>query len=434
MRRVESISNKSVNPWLLIAAAGILALVLAACGSGATTTPEAETANILPPATATEIVDSGPAASEAKPEVEAAPPSPADTVATVIDIPPDALVAAQETVLTGIYTKVLPSVVHIRVAQRVGGVQQQLPNLPPGVPEDFFSRGEGSGFVWDEDGHIVTNHHVVDGADRVTVIFADRTQFEATVLGGDPDSDLAVLKLENPKETAPPVEFGDSDKVQVGQMAVAIGAPFGQEFTMTSGIVSAVGRTIKSGSSSFSVPEVIQTDAPINPGNSGGPLLDRLGRVVGINTQIISRSGSNAGVGLAVPINIARRVVPALIENGKFDHPWLGISGATIDPTLASLMKLPDDTYGTLVISVIEDGPAAAAGLAGSDRTQTVDGVKYALGGDAIVAIDGSEIRDMNDLISYLGGNTRPGDTVNLQVIRDDGQPVDLPVVLGTRP
>ena len=434
MRRVESIASRGVKPWLFIAAAGILAFVLAACGSGATATPEPETVNVLPPATATEIVDSGPAPSEANPEVNAPAPSPSETGATAIDISPDALVAAQETVLNGIYTKVLPSVVHIRVAQRVGGVQQQLPNLPPGVPEDFFSRGEGSGFVWDDDGHIVTNHHVVDGADTVTVIFADRTQFEAKVLGGDPDSDLAVLKLEVPKETAPPVEFGDSGEVRVGQMAVAIGAPFGQEFTMTSGIVSAVGRTLRSGTSSFSVPEVIQTDAPINPGNSGGPLLDRLGRVVGINTQIISRSGSNAGVGLAVPINIARRVVPALIENGKFDHPWLGISGTTIDPTLASLMKLPDETYGALVISVIEDGPAAAAGLAGSDRTQTVDGVQYALGGDAIVAIDGSEIRDMNDLIAYLGGNTRPGDTVNLEVIRDDGQPVDLPVTLGTRP
>ncbi len=434
MKRVESLPNKGIKPWLLLAAAGSLALVLAACGSGGTATSEPETANVLPPATATEIVDSGPAASEADPEVAAPAPSPSETGATAVDISPDALVAAQESVLNGIYTKVLPSVVHIRVAQRVGGVQEQLPNLPPGIPDEFFSRGEGSGFVWDNDGHIVTNHHVVDGADQVTVIFADRTQFEAKVLGGDPDSDLAVLKLEDPKETAPPVEFGDSGEVQVGQMAVAIGAPFGQEFTMTSGIISAVGRTIRSGTSSFSVPEVIQTDAPINPGNSGGPLLDRRGRVVGINTQIISRSGSNAGVGLAVPINIALRVIPALIENGKFDHPWLGISGTTIGPNLASLMKLPDDTQGALVISVIEDGPASEAGLVGSDRTQTVDGVQFALGGDAIVAIDGAEIRDMNDLIAYLGGNTRPGDTVKLEVIRDDGQLVDLPVILGTRP
>ena len=429
MRPAESISNRRIRPWLFVAAAGILAVVLAACGGAATATPEPEAANVLPPATATEIVDSVPASSE----VDVPAPTEA-AAAAVIDISPDALVAAQETVLAGIYQKALPSVVHIRVAQRVGGIQQQLPNLPPGVPDDFFSRGEGSGFVWDNDGHIVTNHHVVDGADEVTVIFADRSQFSAKVLGGDPDSDLAVLKLEDLKDSASPVEFGDSDEVQVGQMAVAIGAPFGQEFTMTTGIVSAVGRTLRSGTSSFSVPEVIQTDAPINPGNSGGPLLDRLGRVVGINTQIISRSGSNAGVGLAVPINIALRVVPALIEDGKFDHPWLGISGTTIDPTLASLMKLPDDSFGALVISVIEDGPAAEAGLEGSDRTQTVDGVQYALGGDTIVGIDGSKIRDMNDLISYLGGETRPGDTVNLEVIRDDGQPVDLPVTLGTRP
>ena len=220
----------------------------------------------------------------------------------------------------------------------------------------------------------------------------------------------------------------------MGQLAIAIGAPFGQTFTMTSGIVSAVGRTIRSSSSNFSVPEVIQTDAPINPGNSGGPLLNRHGRVVGINTQIISRSGSNAGVGFAVPINIAKMVVPSLIEEGKYEYSWLGISGQRIAPDVAQLMELPEGTQGALVIVVNEDSPADESGLVGSDRTETVAGVQYALGGDTIIGIDGTEVRDMTDLITYLTKNTRPGDQIMLDVIREDGTTQRLSVVLGTRP
>ena len=185
---------------------------------------------------------------------------------------------------------------------------------------------------------------------------------------------------------------------------------------------------------SFSVPEVIQTDAPINPGNSGGPLLNRHGRVVGINTQIISRSGSNAGVGFAVPINIAKMVVPSLIEEGKYEYSWLGISGQPIAPDVAQLMELPEGTQGALVIVVNEDSPADESGLVGSDRTETVAGVQYALGGDTIIGIDGTEVRDMTDLITYLTKNTRPGDQIMLDVIREDGTTQRLSVVLGTRP
>ena len=302
------------------------------------------------------------------------------------------------------------------------------------LPEDFRERGEGSGFVWDVFGRIVTNQHVVGEAKTVTVIFPDRSQAEAKVLGGDPDSDLAVLELEQPVEGLVPIDLGDSNDVLVGQLAIAIGAPFGQTFTMTSGIVSAVGRTIRSSSSNFSVPEVIQTDAPINPGNSGGPLLNRHGRVVGINTQIISRSGSNAGVGFAVPINIAKMVVPSLIEKGKYEYSWLGISGQPIAPDVAQLMELPEGTQGALVIVVNEDSPADESGLVGSDRTETVAGVQYALGGDTIIGIDGTEVRDMTDLITYLTKNTRPGDQIMLDVIREDGTTQRLSVVLGTRP
>ena len=347
----------------------------------------------------------------------------------------DSLVAAQETVMTRIYQKALPSVVNIQVAPGLGknNGTGEFPNIPR-LPEDFGGRGEGSGFVWDDQGRIVTNQHVVGGAETVTVIFSDRTQVQAKVLGGDPDSDLAVLELERSIEGLVPIGLGDSNDVLVGQLAVAIGAPFGQSFTMTSGIVSAVGRTIRSGSSNFSVPEVIQTDAPINPGNSGGPLLDRHGQVVGINTQIISRSGSNAGVGLAVPINIAKMVVPALIEYGKYEYSWLGISGQAVAPAVVQVMELPEGTQGALVIAVSATGPAAEGGLAGSDRTEIINGVKYALGGDTITGIDGFKVRDMTDLITYLTKNTRPGDEIILDVIHGNGTIGQLPVVLGTRP
>ena len=347
----------------------------------------------------------------------------------------DSLVAAQETVMTRIYQKALPSVVNIQVApglEKNNGTGE-FPNMPR-LPEDFGGRGEGSGFVWDDQGRIVTNQHVVGGAETVTVIFSDRTQVQAKVLGGDSDSDLAVLELERPIEGLVPIDLGDSNDVLVGQLAVAIGAPFGQSFTMTSGIVSAVGRTIRSGSSNFSVPEVIQTDAPINPGNSGGPLLDRHGQVVGINTQIISRSGSNAGVGLAVPINIAKMVVPALIEYGKYEYSWLGISGQAVTPAVVQVMELPEGTQGALVIAVSATGPAAEGGLAGSYRTEIINGVQYALGGDTITGIDGFKVRDMTDLITYLTKNTRPGDEIILDVIHGNGTIGQLPVVLGTRP
>ncbi|MDA0265046.1 MAG: trypsin-like peptidase domain-containing protein [Chloroflexi bacterium] len=397
---------------------GLLLFVLAACGgSAATQAPDAASGA----ANTTQVSDTGSAGGT---ESEAAP--------VLQRLTADEIVAAQETVMARIYQTALPAVVNIQVIQGLEGNEGTGPFVNP--PEDFLQRGEGSGFVWDDKGRIVTNQHVVEGAETVTVVFADRTQVLAKVLGGDVDSDLAVLELQEPIKGLAPIELGDSGEVQVGQLAIAIGAPFGQTFTMTSGIVSAVGRTMRSGSSQFTVPEVIQTDAPINPGNSGGPLLDRRGRVVGINTQILSRSGGNAGVGLAVPINIAKKVVPALIADGKYEYSWLGISGAPVSPDVAQLMELPKGTQGALVISVSDDSPAFEAGLTGSDRTETVNGIRYALGGDTITGINGSKIRDMTDLIVYLTNNTRPGDEVMLEVIHQDGSTDELPVVLGTRP
>ena len=416
MNRSKNPSEKSLRTWLISGAILLPLLIIMACSGTSTPNPESEATSSIKSVVSTETTQS-------------------DKRAMVGRLDADSLVAAQETVMTRIYQKALPSVVNIQVApglEKNNGTGE-FPNMPR-LPEDFGGRGEGSGFVWDDQGRIVTNQHVVGGAETVTVIFSDRTQVQAKVLGGDSDSDLAVLELERPIEGLVPIDLGDSNDVLVGQLAVAIGAPFGQSFTMTSGIVSAVGRTIRSGSSNFSVPEVIQTDAPINPGNSGGPLLDRHGQVVGINTQIISRSGSNAGVGLAVPINIAKMVVPALIEYGKYEYSWLGISGQAVTPAVVQVMELPEGTQGALVIAVSATGPAAEGGLAGSDRTEIINGVQYALGGDTITGIDGFKVRDMTDLITYLTKNTRPGDEIILDVIHGNGTIGQLPVVLGTRP
>lgn len=355
--------------------------------------------------------------------------------------------AAQEKVMNRIYNTVLPSVVHIQVTQKVkqpdSGLLPQDPRSPfgpegfpqpPRIPEEFFRRGEGSGFVWDEQGHVVTNNHVVQAADSVTVVFADGTEAAAKVLGTDPDSDLAVLELLGFDEATKPVLLGDSASLRVGQMAIAIGNPFGQEFTMTTGIVSALGRIIRSGNSPFSIPEVIQTDAPVNPGNSGGPLLDRKGRVVGVTTQIISRSGSSAGIGFAVPIDTAKQVIPALIRDGRYEYAWLGISGTGLGREIIQEMGLPRGTSGALVIEVAKDSPADRAGLRGSDRTVVIDGRTLALGGDTIVAINDSPVKGIDDLIIYLTNHTRPGDTVALELLRGQGQREEVGVTLGKRP
>jgi 2-alkenal reductase len=400
-------------------AAVVFSLILASCGGSGTATPVAT-------AGSADISSNG---------------SP-DTLGPASSEPLDAnaIVAAQEEVMVRIYETVLPSIVRITVRQRVDGQPNSggLPDVPgfrfPDLPDDFFERGEGSGFVWDEEGHIVTNNHVIQDADRVTVVFADRTEIEARVMGTDPDSDLAVLELEEPKDDARPVTLGDSDALRVGQMAVVIGNPFGQEFTMTSGIISALGRTIRSGNSSFTTPEVVQTDAPINPGNSGGPLLDRQGRVVAVTTQIISRSGVSAGIGLSVPINTAKQVIPALIEDGKYEYSWLGITGVTLRPEVAERMDLPRETGGVLVIQVADDSPAERAGLIGSDSTVSIEGVQYPVGGDIIVAIEGAAVPLMSDLIAFLTGNTRPGDKVVIDIIRGGDKREQLDVTLGKRP
>jgi 2-alkenal reductase len=354
------------------------------------------------------------------------------------------VVAAYERALSDLYNTVAPSVVSIRVTQSVEGRSQLptpfefgRPDLPPQPDEEGQippRQGQGSGFVWDTEGHIITNYHVVADATKVEVVFANGRTVEAEVLGTDPNSDLAVIKVNLPASELQPVTLGDSDNLKVGQLAIAIGSPFGQEFTMTSGIVSAVHRTIRSGNTFFSIPEAIQTDAPINPGNSGGPLLDRQGAVIGINTQILSLSGVNGGVGFAVPINTAKQIVPTLIKGEDYEYAWLGITGATLTSEVVESMKLPTDLQGALIINVSQDGPADKAGLVGSDKTLTVEGIDYQLGGDVITAINSQPIKGIDELIAYLNQETRPGDTVKLDVVHADGSQETINVTLGARP
>ena len=354
--------------------------------------------------------------------------TPSGALAASADITAEQIAAALEDVLHGVYQSSLPSIVYLRVptpaSEALRGFQ--------GIPDDVLW-GQGSGFVWDDQGHIVTNHHVVDGAEEVVVFFADSTQATGTVVGSDPHSDLAVVKLEEGDWTAQPVKLGDSDEVRVGQLAVAIGSPFGQDFTMTSGIVSALGRNIR-GESGFSVPEVIQTDSALNPGNSGGPLLDRQGRVIGVNTQIISRTGNFSGVGMAVPVNIVRRVVPPLIADGEFNYSWLGVQITTVNAAYAEELDLPEISEGALIIAVVEDGPADKAKLLGSESSVIVGSIERPSGGDTIIAVGSHPISGANELIAHLTYNTQPGDTVTLTVLREDGERKEMEVTLGQRP
>lgn len=420
--------KKLVLPVLLV----VMALFASACSSILAALP-AITVN----ETSSELVDGALNDKKSDQDQSAAP-------AAQIPVEPG-LLAAYENTLTNIYEQVNPSVVNIRV---IGGELPflsdpgQLPPLPemPEIPEGQLppSSSLGSGFVWDKQGNIITNNHVIAGADEIEVTFADESVVNAEVIGTDPDSDLAVIKVDVPAQDLIPIQLAQSGSTKVGQLAIAIGNPFGLEGTMTVGIVSALGRSIRASDGFtagpvYNIPNVIQTDAPINPGNSGGVLLNASGELIGVTTAIESPVRANAGIGFVIPTSIVERVVPELIENGSFAHPFLGIMGISLFPDLAEAMDLDKEQRGAMVAEVVPDGPADKAGLQGSDSETSVEGVSMGVGGDVIVAINNEAVQDMDDLIAYLSANTIVDQEVTLLVIRD-GSEVEIDVTLEARP
>jgi 2-alkenal reductase len=345
--------------------------------------------------------------------------------------------------LRSIYAAVNPSVVNLSVLSFRSNIPQQqlfpFPSPESGEsgpsPESLIPQGQGSGFVWDQEGHIVTNAHVVEGADQVQVSFWDGTVSVAEVVGVDGHSDLAVIKIDPAGYDLRPVARGNLDEVGVGDRVVTIGNPFGYAGTMTSGIVSAIGRSIPA-LTTFSIPEAIQTDAVINPGNSGGPMLNRLGEVIGVNAQIRVSNMSNTGIGFAIPVTIVERVIPKLISDGSYQHAYIGISGNTFSPICAEALNLSPELRGAYVVSVLNGTPAARAGLRGGNQPTNSNLVGVCpdrQGGDLITAINGEPVRQFDDILIYLTRYTSPGDEITLTILRN-GNVRDLTVRLAPRP
>ncbi len=414
-----------MNERKLLVVMSVLMLALSGCGSLNVRLPVTENA-------ATQQATATAADRKASELVNVAQIMPTPTA-----LPAEALAEfdAEERVLINLYERVNPAVVYILISQETRTNRGTLE-----VPA-----GSGSGFVIDTEGHIVTNNHVIANAGRIRVTFADGSTAPAKLIGGDPYSDLAVIKVDVPAEQLVVAELGDSSNLRPGQRVIAIGNPFGLQGTMTMGIISALGRTLPESSESaggtFINPDVIQTDAAINPGNSGGPLLDSRGRVIGVNTAIRTASTTggqpaNSGIGFAVPVNTVKRVAPELIERGIVRYPYLGITSRE-SLNLADLAGQlgADVKQGVLVFSVARGGPAERAGLRGGNENDTVviGGVPVPLGGDIITAIDGAPVRDFGDLISKLTANYRVGDRVTLTIIRD-GRTQQIEVELGERP
>ena len=291
--------------------------------------------------------------------------------------------------------------------------------------------GMGSGFVYSDEGYVITNQHVVQDAERVMITFLDGEAYIGNVIGTDRDLDISVVKVEPTNTYLQPIKIGDSSKLKVGEKIAAIGNPFGLSGSMTSGIVSQMGRLLPQ-ETGYSIPDVIQTDAAINPGNSGGPLINMKGEVVGINTAIQSATGEFSGIGFAVPANTVKKVVPVLIQDGEFKHPWMGISGTDVDPELAEVRGL-NSSKGFLVVSVIEGSPAETAGLLGVTETKETDGREFALDGDIILSIDGETVRKISDILVHLQREKSVGDEMVLSVNRG-GEILELTMVLEERP
>ncbi len=301
------------------------------------------------------------------------------------------------------------------------------------VPQE----GTGSGFVYDDQGHILTNYHVIEGADELTVTLSTGEEYTATVVGQDSSNDLAVLQIDAGSSLPAPLPLMDSDTLRVGQTVLAIGSPYGLQQTLTTGVVSALGRVIESPEANQFIGEVIQTDAAINPGNSGGPLLDLEGRVVGVNSQILSSSGSSSGIGFAISANTIRRVVPQLIAYGSYQHAWLGIETIDLNKNTIDILRQAwadlTANEGVLVVSFDSESPAKTAGIHAGSRQTRIGPYLIPLGGDVIVAVDGQTVTSMADLTVYLEMNTAVGQTIHLTIVRSGSQSV-IPVVLVARP
>jgi S1-C subfamily serine protease len=341
------------------------------------------------------------------------------TIQEVADAAPQPVASTSESLsVSEVYEKAYKSVVEITTtlsqSSPTGGEQQ--------------GSGQGSGFVFDADGHVVTNHHVVDGAQSVSVRFWDGSTYDATVVGTDPSTDLAVIEVDAPADMLAPLALGDSGSLSVGESVVALGSPFGLEGTLTSGIVSALNREMTS-PNNFTISNSIQTDAAINHGNSGGPLLNAAGEVVGVNTQIKSESGGSDGIGFAIPSSTVASIVPQIIAGGSVEHAYLGVGVASLSEPVAAELGVPT---GAMVTEVREGTPAAQAGLRAATGSAMVAGQSYPTGGDVITAVDGAAITDGASLQSAVDAK-RPGDTVSITYTRD-GASTTVQVSLGTRP
>jgi len=340
-------------------------------------------------------------------------------VVPAVQEPPIIVDSETDQIYINLYERVNPSVVNILIYAREGNL--------------FTPVGEGSGFVYDGAGHIITNAHVVHGSEQIDVIFSEGTIQPADIVGEDLHSDLAVIKVEALPQGVSPLPLGDMNSVKVGQSVVAIGNPFGLGGTLTRGIVSALGRTIPA-QTSFRIPQSIQTDAAINPGNSGGPLLNLDGQVIGINAQIQTQSldRSNSGVGFAIPVSIVERVVPGLIQDGEYVWPWMGVSGHALDPLTAQAMALPF-TKAAYLSSIYSNGPADDAGLRGTTEETTINDRLVEIGGDIITAVDGQPIESFDDLLLYIALSGSPGKTITMTIYRD-GEYKEVELVLEARP
>lgn len=314
-------------------------------------------------------------------------------------------------------------------------VEKSVVQITDSSEINVFESRLGSGFVYDDNGHIITNHHVVSGGgNRLDVTFPDGIVYRASLIGSDPSADIAVLYVEEvSKEKLLPLSLADSSKVRVGERVAAIGNPFGLSGSLSNGIVSGVGRQIPAQEEEgFTIPDIIQTDAPINPGNSGGPLLNMRGEVIGINSAIYSTTGQFAGVGFAIPSNTIAQVMPSLITTGSYQHPWLGVAGRDMTPGIADRLGL-DEPRGFLVMDVVAGSPAEKAGIQRGNEDTVIDGIPIKLGGDVIIAVDNNTVRKIDDILAYVEMKKSVGDDLKLTILRE-GQMMEVIATLSARP